>query len=131
MKHTCNYRLTLCLALVSITVPSVMVFAQDCPCIQGRCDSPLTSDDNPAQCCCESPASEANHGSKSHSSSDDEKSTGKCTCPFSQITNSPTVILFSSNSWVSEDAVRTWQYRSDTWYTSLWVLKILRPPSSC
>lgn len=129
MKNKYYYWLTLCFALASVMIPSEVVFAQGCPCLQGRCDIGATSEDHPAQCCCESPAVEVNHKSKDHSDSDDKKPTGECPCCLSQIINSSTVIQFSSIPWISSKAIRAYQYRSHTCYASNWVLKILRPPS--
>jgi hypothetical protein len=129
MRNKCNYWLTLCLALATVMMPSGVAFSRDCPCLQGKCNISLASDDHPAQCCCESPSNGVNHKSKDKSSSDNETPTGKCSCCFPQIVNSSTVILFSPVSWIANKAIRTCQYRSHTSYTSNWVLKILRPPS--
>ncbi len=129
MKNTCNYWLALCLALASVMMPSGVVFARNCPCLQGKCDIELTSDVHPASCCCESPSKEIDHKSEGHSSSDDKKPTGECPCCFSQIVNSSTVIQCAPVAWITNKASGACQYGSHTCYTSNWVLKILRPPS--
>jgi hypothetical protein len=129
MKNKCDYWLILCFALASVTVPGEVVFARDCPCLRGKCDISAKSNDHPAQCCCELPATEVDHKSKDHSDSEGKKPAGKCPCCVSQIVNSPTAIQCSSIQWITNRAVRACQYRSRTCYTSHWVLKILRPPS--
>lgn len=128
MKNIWYNLLTLCLILATV-MPGAVVYALDCPCLEGTCDLCLTPEVDPASSCCESPSEEVVHESGDHSSQNDEKPTSECPCCASHVVNSPTAISCASVAWIPHEAMSACQYTSHTCYTSNWVLKILRPPS--